>query len=212
MDSIAAAGQRALDEALRLFALDVIDPPASLHTVQAEHSRGVINDILTATGWRWEVPYKGDHQIEWCGLFAGACWHAAGLDPKWLATYFASTYRIDTWGRYQTFDPKHPNQKPATGPYRMVVNLTQESSDVPFPPMPGDILMIGDGTPPMGDHITIVENYNPVTKVFVTVSGNGVGLGPDGRRRQGIVRSTAHVGGRGYCARRLVRPSASDLA
>jgi hypothetical protein len=75
--------------------------------------------------------------------------------------------------------------------------------------MAGDILMIGGGSPAMGNHITIVESY--AAGVFQTISGNGVGLGPDGKRRQGIVRAAVHLGGGGYCARRLVRPAAADL-
>lgn len=104
MIDITAAGQKALDEALRFFNLDVYDPAANDHSDAAERSRKVIDEILTTAGWLWEVPFKGVHQVEWCGLFAGACWHAAGLDPKWLATYFASTYRLDLWGQYESFD------------------------------------------------------------------------------------------------------------
>ena len=204
-------GDRAVAEARRLFALDVYDPPASMHNEAAERSRKVIDQILTSAGWLWEVPYRGDGQVEWCGLFAAACWHAAGIDPHWLATYFASTYRLDVWARYESFDAKHPNPKPAAGPHRMIANLDAHSTAVPWLPLPGDILMIGDGTPAAGDHITIVESYDPASLTFTTLSGNGVGLGPDGKRRQGIVRSTARVGGAGYCARRLIRPAPGDI-
>lgn len=38
-----------------------------------------------------------------------------------------------------------------------------------------------------------------------------IGLGPDGKRRQGIVRGERRLGGSGYCARRLIRPAPSDL-
>lgn len=212
-NDITAAGQRALDEAHRLFALDVYDPIASDHSDNAERSRKVIDEILTGAGWIWEVPFKGvDQGPEWCGLFAAKCWRAAGIDPKWLATYFASTYRLDLWGRYESFDPKHPNPRPTDGsPLRMMAVLNQASSSLPFEPMPGDILMIGGGTPAMGNHITVVESYDAVGKVFTTISGNGAGTGPDGKHRTGIVRAQTHVGGGGYCARRLIRPAASDL-
>lgn len=209
MSDIAAAGNQALVEALLLFHRDVYDPPRSDQSAAANASRQVIEEIITTAGWLWEVPYRGDGQVEWCGLFAAACWHAAGLDPKWLATYFASTYRLDTWARYETFDAKHPNRKPAEGPYRLIATLDSHSTSLPFTPMAGDILMIGAGTPAMGNHITIVESY--ADGVFQTISGNGVGLGPDGKRRQGIVRAPVHLGGGGYCARRLIRPAASDL-
>jgi len=206
---IASAGNQALVEALLLFHRDVYDPPVSDQSAAGNASRHVIEEICTSAGWIWEVPYKGINQVEWCGLFAGACWHAAGLDPKWLATYFASTYRIDAWANYEAFDAKHPNPRPKDGPYRLIANLDQSSTTLPFTPMPGDILMIGDGHPAFGQHITIVESY--AAGVFSTISGNGIGLGPDGKRRRGIVRAAAHLGGGGYCARRLVRPSVGDL-
>jgi hypothetical protein len=204
------AGQRAFAEGLRMWHLDVIDPKRSDTTERATRSRQVIDAILKASGWTWEVPYKGDGQVEWCGLFAGACWRAAGLDPKWLATFWASTYRLDTWARYRPWD-KHANPRPAQGPYRLMAELLPTSTTLPFEPAMGDILVIGDGQPPMGDHIAVVESYDAGTRTFKTVEGNGSGLGPDGKRRQGIVRAERKLGGEGYCARRLIRPSPADL-
>jgi hypothetical protein len=203
-------GELALSEALRLWHLDVYDPPRSDRSERSKHSRSVIESILTASGWTWEVPYKGDGQVEWCGLFAGACWRAAGLDSKWLATYFASTYRLDNWARYRPWDAAHPNPRPIDRP-RMLAEFTSESTGVPFDPEPGDILMIGDGEPRCGDHICIVERYDEARRVFLTVEGNGTGTGPDGKRRQGIVRAERRLGGSGFCARRLIRPSEWDL-
>jgi hypothetical protein len=203
-------GQLALSEALRLWRLDVYDPPRADKSEPANHSRAVIDDILRTSGWTWEIPYKGDGQVEWCGLFAGACWRAAGLDPKWIATYFASTYRLNLWGSYRSFDAKHPNPRPMDRP-RMMCILTRESSGLPFEPEPGDILVVGDGNPEVGDHIAIVEHYDEARRKFHTVEGNGIGNGPDGKRRQGIVRAERRLGGEGFCARRLYRPSEWDL-
>lgn len=206
------AGGRAVAEAQRLFALDVYDPRRDDTSAAADHSRSVIDAILTSAGWLWEVPYKGDGQVEWCGMFAAACWHGAGIDPRWLATYFASTYRLDIWARYQSFDVKHPNPKPAAGPYRTIANADAHSTSLPWDPEPGDIVMIGDGAPEYGDHITVAVSYDAATKTVATISGNGVGMGPDGKRRQGIVKSTVHLGGGGYCIRRVIRPAESDVA
>lgn len=208
---IADAGLRAVAEATRLWQANVYDPPRSDHSDAANHSRKVIDEILMASGWEWQVPYKGDGQVQWCGLTVAACWRAAGIDPKWLATYWASTYRLDVWARYRDFNPDKPNKKPAEGPYRLVAEFTDRSTDVPFPPQAGDILMIGDGQPAMGDHICLVVEYDHARKLFLTIEGNGVGLGPDGKRRQGIVRGVRLLGGQGYCARRLIRPAPSDL-
>lgn len=205
------AGQAAVAEAVRLWQADVYDPPRSDKSEAAARSRRVIDEILMAAGWDWQVPYKGDGQVEWCGLMAAACWRAAGLDPKWLATYFASTYRLDTWAKYRDFNPDKPNRRPASGPYRLIGELDAHSTDLPFDPQAGDILMIGDGNPAMGDHICLVVEYDRARKLFMTIEGNGVGLGPDGKRRQGIVRGLRLLGGQGYCARRLIRPAPGDL-
>lgn len=206
-----AAGHAAVAEGMRLWNLDVFDPRASDMTERAVASRNAIDDVLAAGGWTWQVPYRGDGQVEWCGLFVAACWRATGIDPKWLATYFASTYRLDTWARYRTFNAKHPNPKPATGPYRLLAELTLESVRLPFEPRAGDILTIGDGNPLAGDHICLVRSFDPARRVFLTVEGNGTGLGPDGKRRQGIVTTERRLGGDGFCARRLIRPAPSDL-
>lgn len=210
-EQLASAGKAAVVEGLRMWHLDVIDPKANDHSERAVASRVVIDEILTASGWTWQVPYKADGQVEWCGLFAAACWRAAGIDTKWLATFFASTYRLDVWARYKSFGDK-PNRKPATGPYRLLVELTPQSQDVPIKPREGDILMIGDGSPAAGDHICLVTGYDEARREFLTVEGNGVGLGPDGKRRQGVVTGRRALGGSGYCARRLIRPAPSDLA
>lgn len=207
---LAEAGKAAVVEGLRMWHLDVVDPKSADKSERAESSRKVIDEILTAGGWTWQVPYKGDGQVEWCGLFVAACWRAAGIDPKWLATFFASTYRLESWARYRAFNDK-PNRKPATGPWRLMAEMTQHSSALPFAPREGDILMIGDGSPAAGDHICLVTGYDAVNRIFLTVEGNGSGLGPDGKRRQGIVTARRHLGGEGYCARRLIRPAPSDI-
>jgi hypothetical protein len=207
---LAEAGKAAVVEGLRLWHLDVIDPRRNDMSDRANASRKVIDEIIAAAGWTWQVPYFGDGQLEWCGLFVAACWRAAGIDPKWLATYFASTYRLDTWARYRQFG-NTPNEKPSTGPHRLIVDLTPLSTDLPFPPRAGDILMIGDGSPVAGDHICLVTRYDHERRAFETVEGNGSGLGPDGKRRQGIVTARRSLGGQGYCARRLIRPAPSDI-
>lgn len=209
-DKLEQAGIAAIVEARRLFDSDIYDPRRNDYTPHGVASRAAINGIVHRGGWTW-LDYRGDGDVEWCGLFAAACWRAAGIDPKWLATYWASTYRLDVWARYRNFDEKHPNGKPPVGPYRLVANLNTESTGVPFGPRAGDVLMIGDGNPEPGDHICLVESYDPATLTFQTIEGNGVGVGPDGKRRQGVVRAVRRVGGSGYCARRLIRPAMGDL-
>lgn len=209
-DKLAAAGRAALAEATRLWAWDIYDPARNDYTERGVKSRLAINEIVHKGGWTW-INYRGDGDVEWCGLFAATCWRTAGIDPKWLPTYFASTYRLDIWARYRSFDDKHPNPRPETG-RRLICELGRESTSLPWEPRAGDILMIGDGAPVFGDHICLVESYDDERKVFNTLEGNGIGLGPDGKRRQGVVRGVRHLGGSGYCARRLIRPGTGDLA
>lgn len=208
-DRLIAAGRAATAEAARLWASDVYDPSRADKTERGNRSRQAINAIVHAGGWTW-IDYRGDGDVEWCGLFAAACWRVAGIDPKWLATFWASTYRLDRWARYQDFN-EHKNPKPTQGPHRLIANLDEHSTDLPWEPRAGDILMVGDGTPVFGDHITLVDSWNAATKTFSTLEGNAVGVRFDGKRRQGIVRAQRRLGGAGYCARRLIRPAVGDL-
>jgi hypothetical protein len=209
---LAEAGRAAVIEGMRLWHLDIIDPKRSDDSEHAKRSRRDIDDIIVAGGWPWMVPYKGDGALEWCGLFVGACWRAAGLDPKWLASYFASTYRLALWASYRSFSDRMPNPEPEPDVQRRrMARLDMTSSSLPWPPREGDILTIGDGSPADGDHICLVRSFDPVRMVFSTIEGNGTGIGPDGRRRQGVVLAERKLGGAGYCARRLIRPAPSDL-
>jgi hypothetical protein len=208
-DKLAAAGRAALAEATRLWESDVYDPPRNDYSPRGVASREAIQRIVNDGGWTW-ICYRGDGDVEWCGLFAAACWRAAGLDARWFAAFWASTYRLDLWARYRPFNQK-PNPKPALGPFRLFAMLSPESVSLPFAPRAGDILMIGDGSPAFGEHICLVESYDEERHLFHTIEGNGHGLGPDGKRRQGVVRAVRHLGGSGYCARRLIRPAPSDL-
>lgn len=209
-EKLDAAGRAALAAAIRLWQSDIIDPSAA--DIAAGHARALrdraaIDAILTACGWTWCVPYAGNHRgPEWCGLTAGACWREAGLDPGILRTWFASTYRLFVWANYRAFDDKHQNRKPAEGPFRVAVKLT---GAVDIDARPGDILIVGDGSPEVGDHITIVEGY--ANGVFSTISGNGGGQGPDGKHREGVVRRDFPLAGTGYRAMWLYRPAPGDL-
>jgi hypothetical protein len=209
-EKLAAAGRAAVAALTRLWALDVYNAQPDDGTPHGIASRAVIESILRRTKWDWEIPYNG--RFKYCGLTTGLAWIEAGLDADVVATYFASTFRLDMWPRYKSFDEKHPNPRPLDGSQRRIlVELTQASTALPIEPRAGDILAIGDGDPPCGDHICLVESYDPDLRVFRTLEGNGSGVGPDGKHRIGIVRGLRHLGGGGYCARRLIRPAPSDL-
>jgi hypothetical protein len=210
--ALARAGALAAAEALRLWNLDIYDPSTRDTSPRADMSRAVIDRILRDAGWGFATPYLGNGPPQWCGLFAAACWRVAGLDPKWLATYWASTYRLGCWVRYERFDQKHPNPKPADRTdMRLGVKLYEHSQALPFEPRPGDVVIVGDGEPEAGDHITIALSYDPVTRTFDTISGNGGGDGPRGNRREGISRREYRIGGPGYCVRYVMRPAFVDL-
>jgi hypothetical protein len=223
-DRLREAGVRAYRAAAEIWCRDIIDPSAAdlapppvgsvarerAHT-RAVQSRMEIDSMLNACGWGWATPYKGNRLgPEWCGIFAAKCWREAGLDPALLATWFPSTYRLHAWAHYNPFDDKHPNRKPATGPYRLAVKLTglkPEQVDA----QAGDIVVVGDGSPEHGDHITVLEGFDKTRGLFSTVSGNGGGAGPDGKHREGVVVRDFPLAGTGYRAMWLYRPALSDL-
>jgi hypothetical protein len=216
-------GAIALCEAKRTWLRNIVDlPPAGSDAF--EPSRLAIDGMIRSDAglhWSWiDAPYSGN--FEWCGAFASYAWRAAGLALRWRYTYFASTFRLDCWGRYQAFEHT-PNPKPTSGPPRKMIELDERSGplDAHFPgddpPRPGDILLVGGVNTAFGKHITIVESYDSIAGMFTTVEGNATGAGPSGGTRHGVSRLQRPVGlPRGaspttYHARRLIRPAPSDL-
>lgn len=215
-DPVAAAGKRAVAEAERYFALDVKDFDEHSTNPRVPFWKAIIQGIIDRAGWGW-VKYVGNTTDEkkacqWCGMFVAACWRAAGIDPKWLRDFFASTNRLVCWAEGEAW-----NGTPAGGP-RMYIELSPRTKrmDVVFPdgslPQAGDILIVGNGVRPTGNHITLVVSYDPATGIFKTINGNGGGLGPDGLRREGIVKTSYAVGEtHGYHPMFVIRLLESDL-
>lgn len=208
VDKLEEAGKRAAAEMGRLWKLDIFDPPIGSRNPRTPECLAVIEKIIKINGWDWALPYRGNGAPQWCGMTAGAAWASAGLDPSWLATYFASTYRLALWASYQRFDAKgKQNPAPLQGvARRLYVNLTK-----PFAvtPRSGDIVIVGDGDPQAGDHVTICMSYSG--GVFDTISGNGGGEGPNGNAREGVSRRPYALGTGGYRPLWLIRPAESDL-
>jgi hypothetical protein len=212
VDKLEEAGKLAAVEAVRMWELDVFDPPIGSAHDRAGFCLSVIEQIIKANGWSWVLPYKGNGQPQWCGMFDGACWRAAGLDPAWLASYFASTYRLHLWATYQKFDRKSKaNPRPSEGP-RLCVDLSRGLPEG-VTPRAGDIVIVGDGDPRVGDHATLLIAYDERDGTFDTISGNGGGYGPKGNKREGISRKeyvrTDALGK--YRAMWLIRPAVGDL-
>lgn len=203
-EDLESHGRLAISEALRLWKLDIYDPPRSDKSVSAIASKGHIDSFIrSGLGWTWEPTYAGDGAFEWCGAFAAWCW--AGVKAQLRRQYFASTYRLDRYARYQSV-----NGELNRGAGRLIATLDEHSNVTPWEPRAGDILMIGPPGSGFGKHITLVESFDG--KVFHTVEGNGTGTGPHGERQQGVVRAVRTLGGTGWHARRLIRPSVEDLA
>ncbi len=219
-DPVLRAGRAAVAEAERLWKLNIVEPPNG--DEKYAESREQIDEMIRGDeglGWAWRPAYVHDGQFEWCGAFAARCWSVAGLPLKpHRFTFWSSTYRLDEWARYGSFNGTSSGTKPAEGG-RMIIELNANSTPAQcvFPdgstPGPGDIVMVGDGTPPYGDHITLAADFDPATGVFSTFEGNATGgVGPDGKRRQGVIKAERRVGGPGYCVRRVIRVGAADIA
>lgn len=226
---LAAMGQVAMMELKIWWMRDggVIDLPARTDKRYAHSQKWIDDAIRTSVGisWTWEDPYeantKGQGNFEWCGAAAARAWRKAGLKQTVARDYLPSNYRLDRFARYKQINEHTPNPRPAHGPYRQILELDETSTpeDVAqWAPRPGDILLVGPSSSQYGKHITLVESFDPASRFFTTVEGNGSGYGPDGNWRHGIVRAQrplgAHPGMNAslvYHARRLIRVAPSDL-
>lgn len=211
-------GALVVEQANKLFSLDIWDPPRSDHRILANYWRSTIEDMIAGPdglGWIWEEKYLGDGDFEWCGAFAARCYAAAGMPLRVRKTFFASTYRLQRWASYRPFQSV-TNDRPPSGPYRLCVPLDEHSTSATLSvePHPGDILLVGGVRSGPGKHVTIVESFDG--HVFRTIEGNASGLGPDKKRRQGIVKNFRSIGllpgmpPTTYHPRWLIRPVESD--
>lgn len=217
------AGRLAVVEAKRLWLRGVIDPPTGAAAHAA--SRAVIDALIRSRdglGWTWEAPYQHDGDFEWCGTLAAWAWRAAGVRLPLRQKYFASTYRLDRYGRYAPVDADTANPRPADAPRRWLA-LDEHAGPAQAwfadddPPRAGDILLVGPTRGDYGKHICLVERFDAEAGVFTTLEGNGTGLLPDGTRAHGIIRTRRAIGlgpddpPTRYHPRRLLRPSVHDL-
>lgn len=214
-EALALAGQRAAAEATRLWDLDVYDPPIGDKRARTPECLAIISGVIDRNGWLSQ-PYRGNGPPQWCGMFAGDCWRVAGLDPKWLPAFFASTMRLHAWASYQNWN-EHKNPAPADHGDRRVFARLAPHAPLIIAPQAGDIVIVGDGNPVDGDHVTVCLGYHATRRTFETISGNGGGLGPRGRvgptgeTREGISRREFAIDSGGFKAMWLIRPAFSDL-
>jgi len=209
-DALTTAGELVAAEVERIWRDDIIDPASTDTSPNGLRCREFISSITQACKWG---PYLGNNikpVAQWCGMFAFKAWaDAGGLDPKWLAHFSQSTYRIQCWATYRPFNEHRNASRPiAAADARLCVDLRSRSK---FPVRRGDIVIVGDGHPPYGDHATIATGTDELGGI-ITISGNGRGLDPTGNSQEGVVRKTFYPGlGVGYRAMYLVRPSFDDL-
>lgn len=220
IDRLKAAGERALNRALAEWKLHIVDPKRTDKSERAVYARGAItNYIHFGLGWTWQPPYAGDGAFEWCGAFAAWCW-LESLLPELRRDYLPSCYRLFNWTQGLEALGGKP-KAPITPPTFLALDENSKPSDVlrfaGTGPRAGDLLIVGDGKPEYGEHITIVERFEATGGLgtFYTVEGNGGGSFPDGNRGQGVVRALRtlgkRAGGGSYIARRLLRPTLAHL-
>jgi len=213
-DALKLAGQRALAAARRDWNLDIFDPPRASKHPRASECCDYITGVIQRNGWGFALPrgrYVGNGPPQWCGMAAGDWWREAGLDPRWLAGWFASSLRLHAWAEYET-NPVNgaKNPRPTNDDLRLCSHLTHGASPS-FEPQEGDILIVGDGTPKDGDHITMVAAWHPERRSFTTISGNGGGYGPRGDSRQGVSVREYFIDRGAFRAMFLMRPAFGDL-
>lgn len=218
----------ALYELKLLWLETIIDLPPKDSPAYA-HSHDWIDALIrTEAGidWYWESSYtantRGQGNFEWCGTGPARAYRKVGMPVPMRRTKMPSTYRIDRWARYQPGPDGMPDPKPATGPYRMILDLdeTSTSSSCVFPdgtePRAGDIALVGPVASGPGKHITLVESFH--RRGFITtIECNGFGALPSGQKAQGVVRAQRSIGlptgapPTTYHVRHVVRLAPADI-
>ncbi len=210
-DALTRAGELAAAEIERIWKLDIIDPKRGSKDPRAKASLAEINRIIVRSGWGKPGEYKHNGKPQWCGMAAGDAWTTAGLDPAWLRVFWASTDRLVAWGGYKPFNG-HANAKmPAVPGDRRVLVKVFPGRPLTIVPRVGDVAIVGDGDRVTGDHVTVSMGYDPARRVFDTISGNGGGVGPDGRSREGVSRKDYSIDTGDRRVMWIVRPAFGDL-
>jgi hypothetical protein len=201
-EDLRKAGEKAVERALSMWALDIYDPKQDDYSDAAGTSAGHIVDMIhSGLGWTW-VGYAGDGDFEWCGAFAATCW--MDIKASLRKDYYSSTYRLDRYASYRSAFGEEPDARPADGE-RLRAAVDGLDFRRFFDPRPGDILLVGKKG--YGTHICLVESYDAAAGAFCTVEGNAFGNGPHGEYQQGVIRRTRGL----KEIRRIIRPGVDDL-
>jgi hypothetical protein len=226
IDALEHAGELIAREYERRWKLDIIDPPRGSKDPRAPASLAMINSIIGACGWgnkkqadviagrARNTSYKGNGSPQWCLMTYGDVARVAcGLDPIWLPHYFASTTRGLAWARYRRWsDAAPPNPAPADPRDRRLLIKLEHGQAPSIEPQRGDLLIVGDGKDPDGDHAVGVVGWSRDWLRFDGIAGNSGGVGPDGVEREGISRRYYRMTATsGYRPMWLVRLAFGDL-
>lgn len=123
--------------------------------------------------WTWEKPYVTNGPFQWCGAFVAYCYGIAGLKEEIRKERFASTSRLWNWHR------KSEEGRCVFKRGKGIVPRAELFRE-------GDIVVVGDGSKKYGNHITLVHSV--LESQVMTYEGNGIGLGPDGKSHEGVVK------------------------
>ena len=224
---LAVAGAIAMIELKRAWLTDIRDArDLAVTDKDYERCRRFVDDLIRTTAginWTWEQPFPQGN-FKYCGATAAKGAAAAGVKLALRTKYYASTYRLDRFARYQQIDAT-ANPRPSTpGPLRKIINLgaTSTPADAMFGPndhlRAGDIVMIGpaETAADYGVHVCTVESVDYASGFVTTLEGNGTGLDPYGNKQRGIVRAQRPIGIHGgslatYHVRRALRIGLADL-
>lgn len=173
-----------------------------------EGNRSTIAQYFRATGWGGWLDgvtgggYKETPRTSWCGHFAGAMGLRIGdyleagrcvgvqLDPDIALYCTPSTDRLASPGKWRAAGLPMPMF------YRSRGDEVLRASGSDMTRAPELVLLHGviatvktsGHKPENGDHVVIVEEYDPVTRTVSTVEGNGRGMLGDGKQGEGVVR------------------------
>lgn len=222
-------GQVAVLAARADWCLDIRDLPAAQISVGSRTWIDATVRTHAGSNWTWEQPYRGNGDIEWCGMAVARFWASAGLRLDLRRNFLPSTYRLDRFARYQQATDTVPNPRPPAGPYRMIIELDENSTraNCVFPdgsiPREGDIMLVGGAKSSYGTHVTMIAgpvkpgDGRPGTDSYPTLEGNATGAGPSGARVHGVIKHARLIGLSStaapttYHARRIIRFAPADL-
>lgn len=205
-DKLAERGEAAVKAALEFWNDDIIDPKGTASDAQSVRSRAFIDSIIRTDkglGWTWEHKYLGDGDFAWCGAFVAACYAKAGLALAIRKKDFASTYRLDHYANPRGLE----GQTMYDEKVRKYCKCESVEDILLFGVQPGDIALVGEKG--HGTHIVLISHaIDKDTPPFIScIEGNGFGAGPEGNKREGVVKKSRSL----EAIRRLIRPALIDF-